>query len=345
LPLPPPFQYGAVSVGACQASSITLTAQHIIDALTDGSCPQLTDLASLITCCGDPTSPLAAAVNKSESMCKTEMGDSTATTLAKAIDNNTTGILAALTAIIFPEGDVLIMADVVAEWVVKNLLPWIMQNVSLEIICDPARPPGLSFVIVGEKPLLRLTYNLYPQIDCAGGSGVNIQDVLVSFKSCGAGNVLTDLTVPSIVGPSGETSVELFQLIVDKLSNLERCCQPCPTTEIIVAPGIRGVGSAIFPTVGVNQVYDNLHVIITAQAAQILAEFSNPPRWKYGSFAFIYADGTLSNPQFINYTGQRLFVPRREVPCVGMTYHMADDVIADVYGVSEPIWAGGVVYP
>lgn len=328
----------------CPNVTVPLSAQQVIDALKSGTCQQQEQLTDLIICCGDPESPIALSIDKSDPSCKGQLGGSTAVSIGTAIAQNLPAVAEALALLFTPQGELIICAEVLLGWIRSTLLPWILQNVSLQIICDPSKPPGLSFTLGAEgQKLVDLVYNLYPTIDCGGGT-VQGEDVVVQYNACGQQGPPSEIVVPSVVGPTGSTQVGWMQLVLDKLSNLEACCPPCDKTELVVLEGIKDIGVAQFPSVGQQQFYDGLWFEITASAAQIAAEFSNPPRWKYGTFTFQYADGTFSNPQFVNYDRQRFFIPRQDTPCIGMSWHLAPGIVATVHGVIEPTWFGGVVY-
>lgn len=344
MPVPPPQdQFGSPVPRQCNPQA-PLTIQALTAVLNNATAQQLTAFAGPLVCTGDPTSPLATAIEEASPECQTQLGSANELTIARAITGELPAVLEVLTAILHPEGDVLVLTEQIAGWVISNLLPFIVQQTSVSVICDPTQPPGFSVQIVGEKPFLRLVLNLSPTIDCTGGGGVETADVILQYETCDPTQPPAQVVAPSLVSVSGTNSAQLFQIILDKLSNLERCCNPCDETDFQVLTGISGIGQQLFPTSGVYTQFDAIEVDITAARAQIATIFSNPPRWKYGTFTFLYTDGTFSAPQFVNYSGQKFFVPRSEYPCVGIGWHLAPGVIANVIGFAQANWLGGVQY-
>ncbi|PWT74273.1 MAG: hypothetical protein C5B59_11500 [Bacteroidetes bacterium] len=319
-----------------------LTAQGIVDILSTGSLDTMVSLADLLVCQGDPTSPLAISVDKSDPACQGQLGSSVAGAIGQAIKDNAPGIVALLAALIFPEGEGLAIAVELLDFIKQRLIPWLIANTEIHVICDPNAPPGFSLV-VDDHPVFKVVINLFPTLDCGGGGpAVDVRDMVIQFNACDSSQGPLQVVAPTLVGPGGENSAALFQLIVDKLANLQKCCPPCRMVNQLVAEGIRDVGNINFPTTSFYTGYDNLQFIVTQAVAQGAAHFSNPPRWKFGTFTFKYADGSFSKPQFCNYSGQRFFVPRRDVPCIGIGYHLEPAVIATVYGEAEPDWLGGI---
>jgi hypothetical protein len=172
-----------------------------------------------------------------------------------------------------------------------------------------------------------------------------IRDVTVGFFDCNSPTFLRQLEFPSLIGNDGCDVSTVFQLIIDKLSNLERCCSPCQGTEYKMLTGISGVGSLTLPVVPPFTTISTIWFAITQEQAQKEANFSNPPRWKYGSFTWVADDGTDSKPQFINYNAHRFRPPQAPPKAVAISWHLEPGVVADVYGTAIGDWTGGVLFP
>lgn len=224
------------------------------------------------------------------------------------------------------------------------LVPILRSLIHVQIVCDPALPPGLSATIAPQGVII-ITLNLFGIVPCGGeGGGVGVADDNVKYFPCGTGHDPTNLNVPMLADAQGNTQAPLFQLIIDKLSNLESCCPPCRNTERLILTGIQGVGDATLPADGDKTTYEEIYFEITQAGAQRAADFSNPPRWKYGTFTWVYGDGTHSHPQFVNYNFQRFFTPRDEITAYGIAWHLEPGIVANVFGAPLPPWRGGVVY-
>jgi hypothetical protein len=328
-----------------KADGVYFTMADLIQLLHFADFADVTQVCAELVCRGDPDSPLAVAINEAQLPCRQKLGDAELSKAGDAINGNGTGLTVLLNALLNIDTGIPMLNVGLKDWILRNLIPWLKANVQFQIICDSRFPQGLSAKVNFQLQIV-ITYNLYPIVPCGPGGGGDMQkDDVVEYFKCGEGNNPTFITAPFLADAGGMTNAAVFQLIIDKLSNLERCCPPCPGVEKLLLTAIQGVGNATLPGDGTATWFQTILFEITQEVAQGAANFSNPPRWKYGSFTWVYHDGTHSQPMFVNYDNHRFYVPKPENPAVGIAWHLEPGIVANVYGPPTNLWLGGSVYP
>lgn len=287
-------------------------------------------------------SPIAIAMLDAPLNIQAAVGCAQATTLAAAVDTQQDCLqtwIQSFTA--FLQAD--FQNTPLLQSFLKDILqPLLQKLIKFQYECDPTHPVGAR-ATVSPDGVVVVTINLAGIVPCPGeGGDLAIKDAEILYYACGQVAPPTALNVPVLSDAAGNTQAPLFQLIVDKLANLQECCPPCQTPERLLFTGVQFIGDATLPSDGKNILFPTIWWEITKQVAQGEANFSNPPRWKYGTFTWVYQDATHSQPQFINYDGQRFFAPR---DAVGIAWHLEPGIIASVHGYSRPPWTGGVTYP
>jgi hypothetical protein len=314
--------------GGCGGVSVPISPSDLIAVLDEASPEEIADIQSALGIIPLTCEAITAAISIADN------GDQFNQGVVQGVAQYATGpdglpaLLTLFSAIFFPEGLAAEETGTFITWFKNVAWPWIEKYVQLDIICDDSQPPGLGFGVNVLPPAFVITFNLSGFIDC-GGQGTNINTEAIQWNDCSNEEEEPyQLAVPVLIDADGNDQGKYFQLLLDKLTTLEKCCNPCTSSNSSHAyAGLQDTGvqdiSSTFPGLPYS-----MRIDVTASQAQGAANFSNPPRWKYGTLSIGDSDGDVTGPFFVNYTGQIFYFNQQVTSPVTVSYHFEPGVVA-----------------
>ncbi len=178
--------------------------------------------------------------------------------------------------------------------------------------------------------------------DCLGGSGsMNVADALITYDKCGVNNNVQDtVAMPVLVDDQGNSQQGFFQLLMNKLSSLERCCNPC--NETLQGQDTRHVTG--FQTIDFTEVYPEGYIYKVLFSAieftdQRVLQYLKPGIGYFGNFAWVYNHELIGPIQWINFQDQVAFAPQLDQKVTGIVVHLFAGVEAGLELYGKPSWA------